>query len=85
MARIEGTMPFRVFLSYSLDPTEMALAWRLQILVAAHGIEMYVPQHGNGAAGGPESVQQACRVPASIHICAMGQSRPSRIPDRRIP
>jgi hypothetical protein len=31
-------------LSYSLDPTEMALAWRLQTLAAAHGIEMYVPR-----------------------------------------
>ena len=41
-------MAFRVFLSYSLDPTEMALAWRLQTLAAAHGIEMYVPQHGTG-------------------------------------
>jgi len=41
-------MPFRVFLSYSLDPDEMALAWRLQTLAAAHGIEMYVPQHGAG-------------------------------------
>jgi len=53
-------MPFRVFLSYSLDLTEMALAWRLQTLAAAHGIEMYVPRHGNGAtAGGTESVEQA--------------------------
>ncbi len=43
-------MGFRVFLSYSLDPAEMALAWRLQTLAAAHGIEMYVPQHGNGTA-----------------------------------
>ena len=41
-------MAFRVFLSYSLDPTEMALAWRLQTLAAAHGIEMYVPEHGIG-------------------------------------
>jgi TIR domain len=39
-------MAFRVFLSYSLDPAEMALAWRLQTLAAAHGIEMFVPQHG---------------------------------------
>lgn len=39
-------MAFRVFLSYSLDPTEMALAWRLQTLAAAHGIEMFVPQPG---------------------------------------
>ena len=47
-ARIVDAMPFRVFLSYSLDPAEMALAWRLQTLAAAHGIEMYVPGHGNG-------------------------------------
>ncbi len=39
-------MAFRVFLSYSLDPSEQALAWRLQTLAAAHGIEMYVPQYG---------------------------------------
>ena len=36
-------MAFKVFLSYSLDPAEKALAWRLQTLAAAHGIEMYVP------------------------------------------
>jgi hypothetical protein len=53
-------MPFRVFLSYSLDPTEMALAWRLQTLAAAHGIEMYVPQHAaGGAANGAAAVQAA--------------------------
>lgn len=39
-------MAFKVFLSYSLDPTEQALAWRLQTLAAAHGIEMFVPAHG---------------------------------------
>ena len=52
-------MAFRVFLSYSLDPTEMALAWRLQTLAAAHGIEMYVPQHGAGMASGAVTVQHA--------------------------
>jgi hypothetical protein len=53
-------MAFRVFLSYSLDVSEMALAWRLQTLAAAHGIEMYVPHHGNGtAASGVEAVRQA--------------------------
>jgi hypothetical protein len=53
-------MAFRVFLSYSLDPAEMALAWRLQTLAAAHGIEMYVPQHGVGtAASAAVPVQQA--------------------------
>lgn len=40
-------MALRVFLSYSLDPSEQALAWRLQTLAAAHGIEMYVPAHGS--------------------------------------
>ena len=53
-------MAFRVFLSHSLDPAEMALAWRLQTLAVAHGIEMYVPQHGNGnVPSGATSVQQA--------------------------
>jgi hypothetical protein len=53
-------MALRVFLSYSLDPAEMALAWRLQTLAAAHGIEMFVPQHGNGSATtGAVPVQQA--------------------------
>src|ERR1700690_4279082 len=42
-------MAFRVFLSYSLDPTEQAIAWRLQTLAAAHGIEMYVPQRTSPA------------------------------------
>ena len=37
----------------------MALAWRLQTLAAAHGIEMYVPQHGIGTAPGAVTVQQA--------------------------
>lgn len=53
-------MAFRVFLSYSLDPNETALAWRLQTLAAAHGIEMYVPQHaGRMPAPGAVSVEQA--------------------------
>jgi nucleoside 2-deoxyribosyltransferase len=38
-----GRMAFKVFLSYSLDPSEEALAWRLQTLAAAYGVEMYVP------------------------------------------
>ena len=40
-------MAFRVFLSYSLDPAEMALAWRLQTLAAAHDIEIHVINHAN--------------------------------------
>jgi hypothetical protein len=39
-------MALRVFLCHSLDPAEQALAWRLQTLAAAHGIEMYVPLRG---------------------------------------
>lgn len=37
-------MAFKVFLTHGLDPSEQALAWRLQTLAASHGIEMYVPQ-----------------------------------------
>ena len=40
-------MAFKVFLSHSLDPTEQALAWRLQTLAAAHGMELYVPRRGS--------------------------------------
>lgn len=37
-------MPFKVFLSYSTDPEENAIVWRLQTLAASHGIQMFVPQ-----------------------------------------
>jgi nucleoside 2-deoxyribosyltransferase len=37
-------MPFKVFLSYSTDPEESAIVWRLQTLAASHGIQMFVPQ-----------------------------------------
>lgn len=37
-------MPFKVFLSYSTDPEEHAIAWRLQTLAATHGIQLFVPQ-----------------------------------------
>jgi hypothetical protein len=50
---MEIAMAFRVFLSYSLDPAEHALAWRLQTLAAAYGLEMYVPERAtSGAAHG---------------------------------
>jgi len=39
-----ATMAFKVFLSYSVDPDEQAIVWRLQTLAAAHGIEVFVPQ-----------------------------------------
>jgi len=48
-------MAFRVFLSYSLDPGEQALAWRLQTLAAAHGIELYVPPRGAAYAALPSA------------------------------
>jgi TIR domain len=65
-------MAFRVFLSYSLDPAEMALAWRLQTLAAAHGIEMYVPRHGTGVAS-PEGVtmQQAMQQAIDRADCVL--------------
>jgi nucleoside 2-deoxyribosyltransferase len=37
-------MSFKVYLSYSVDPEEQAIVWRLQTLAAAHGIQIYVPQ-----------------------------------------
>jgi nucleoside 2-deoxyribosyltransferase len=48
-------MAFRVFLSHSLDPTEQALAWRLQTLAAAHGIELFVPQRGSLLPSAPKT------------------------------
>lgn len=37
-------MPFTVFLSYSVDPDEQAIVWRIQTLAAAQGIQVFVPQ-----------------------------------------
>lgn len=37
-------MPFTVFLSYSTDPDEQAIVWRIQTLAAAQGIQVFVPQ-----------------------------------------
>ena len=48
-------------MSYSLDPSEQALAWRLQTLATAHGIEMYVPTHGS------THPSQAGTSPVAIH------------------
>lgn len=36
-------MDFKVFLSYSAEPEEQAIVWRLQTLATAHGIQVYVP------------------------------------------
>ena len=51
-------MPFLVYLSHSLDPAESALAWRLQTLATAHGIEMYVPNYGLALAAGAVPIQR---------------------------
>jgi hypothetical protein len=36
-------MSLKVFLSYSVDPEDQAIIWRLQTLAAANGINFYVP------------------------------------------
>ena len=41
---IADAMALRVFLSYSLNPEEGALPWRLQTLATAYGVGMYVPR-----------------------------------------
>lgn len=58
-----STMAFKVFLSYSLDPGEESLAWRLQTLAASHGVEMYVPRRGS-----PPSRQKALTIEAMSAI-----------------
>jgi hypothetical protein len=53
---------FRVFLPYSLAPAKQALAWRLQTLAAAYGVEMYVPERassGASQAGPPVAIRNA--------------------------
>jgi len=53
-------MAFKVFLSYSTDPEEHAIVWRLQTLATAQGIHVFVPQRigpgvppARGGATGP--------------------------------
>jgi hypothetical protein len=38
-----GGMAFKVFLTYSTNPDEQVIVWRLQTLAAASGIYVYVP------------------------------------------
>jgi TIR domain len=42
-------MGFNVFLSYSTDPDEQVIVWRLQTLATAHGINLYVPYRQAGS------------------------------------
>lgn len=46
-------MTFKVFLSYSTDPEEQAIVWRLQTLAASHGIQVFVPQRPGSKAPSP--------------------------------
>lgn len=39
-------MALNVFLSYSTEPDENVIVWRLQTLAAASGIQVFVPQRG---------------------------------------
>ena len=67
-------MAFRVFLSYSLDPGEQALAWRLQTLAAAHGVDAYVPRrlHYQSAQSSYDSAKQAVRREMERSDCVLG-------------
>lgn len=68
-------MAFRVFLTYSLNPSEQALAWRLQTLAAAHGIEMYVPQRGAGLPPLPGAVTIQSAIDRSDCVLAIITNR----------
>lgn len=41
-------MALKVFLSYSTEPEENVIVWRLQTLAAASGIQVFVPQRRGG-------------------------------------
>ena len=54
-------MAFKVFLSYSVGPDELALPWRLQTDGAAHGIQIYVPRRKGYQAGGQAAYREAAK------------------------
>lgn len=68
-------MAFKVFLTYSLEPSEQALAWRLQTLAASHGIEMYVPRRGRGVATLPGATSIESALDRSDCVLAIITSR----------
>ena len=39
---------YKVFISYSVNKSEMVVVWRLQTLGAAHGLTVYVPDRQKG-------------------------------------
>jgi len=60
-------MAFKVFLSYSTDPEEQTIVWRLQTLAASHGIQVFVPQRQgvevpSGRRNVPELVDEVRRA-----------------------
>jgi hypothetical protein len=57
--RIQNGMSFKIFLSYSTDPEENAIVWRLQTLAATEGAQVFVPQR-------PEFASQALRKNISV-------------------
>jgi len=64
-------MGFLVFLSHSLDPAEQALAWRLQTLAAAHGIEVYVPRRDLAPASHAQQPSVVVRSAIDRSDCVM--------------
>jgi nucleoside 2-deoxyribosyltransferase len=57
-------MALKVFLSFGGAPEEQVLAWRLQTLATAHGVDVFVP-HRNGQSG-------------LVGVGRVGQSKPQR-------
>jgi hypothetical protein len=52
-------MSFNVFLTYSMDPDEQSLVWRLQTLATAQGINVYVPARSGASSLGRNGVRSA--------------------------
>jgi len=57
-------MALNVFLSYSTDPEDNAIVWRLQTLAATNGIQFFVPPR-NGA-GSPARAAHKSSVPSPV-------------------
>lgn len=69
-------MAFKVFLTHGLDPSEQALAWRLQTLAASHGIEMYVPQRNPALPPLPGAVSIQSAIDRSDCVLAIITANP---------
>lgn len=77
-------MPFRVFLSYSLHPAEQSIAWRLQTLAAAYGIEMYVPRYESNASLLPGATSVQAAIDKSDCVLAIFASPPGPVVRKEI-